>query len=69
MNNAVSIAVSVLTSTIRNLESKSKDEIEFSDLFVLRECAAVIARLSTDELLFAMRQRKAEQAINASGQP
>ncbi|HTZ18165.1 MAG TPA: hypothetical protein VMB78_06965 [Dissulfurispiraceae bacterium] len=58
MNDAVSAAVSVLAKTIALIERKPPDEVEPGEMHILRECAAVIARCTTDELLSAIKGKK-----------
>lgn len=58
INIALSAAISALTRAMNRLEHESPLEVEAVDARLLRECAAVIARSTTDEILSTMKGMK-----------
>lgn len=58
MNVALSAAISALARAMNRLERESHSEVEAVDARMLRECAAVIARSTTDEILSTMKGMK-----------
>jgi hypothetical protein len=64
MNIALSAAIAALTRAMNRLEHNASSEVEAVDARLLRECAAVIARSTTDEILSTMKGMKSIVEVN-----
>jgi hypothetical protein len=51
--------MTALSRTVNRVEGESDPEVDLSDAILLQECASVIARSSTCELLSALKGMKA----------
>ncbi len=58
MNVALTAAIEALSKTVERFEQKSPAELHVGDARMLRECAAVIARCTTDEVLCTLKNMK-----------
>jgi uncharacterized membrane protein len=58
MNVGLIAAIAALSRTIDKVDNEMSTDVEVCDARMLRECAAVIARASTDEILTTMKGMK-----------
>ena len=57
-NVALSKAIEALSRSINRFDRESHSEVHAGDARMLRECAAVIARCTTDEVLSTLKEMK-----------
>ncbi len=58
MNVGLIAAIAALSRTVTKVESQDEAGVEVCDARMLRECAAVIARATTDEIYLTMKGMK-----------